>query len=197
MEKCFLYKNDGYYCGEGMAYRRLPGNATFTTPPPKPWLKKWPRFVNGVWEMVEDHRERTKEIFGDTAQEATEYWLLDDTWDLPPRKMTRPGPLPDGALLERPEQPEGEKLAQAKDGKLSEINQNYGTVLSACILTTPQKNPTPAELAVSALQFYQEEPDNYEYITNLHSQRKAELESQVKDAETVEEVEAIEAKYAV
>lgn len=106
MEKCFLYKNDGYYSGESVAHRRLPGNATFTPPPPGPWLKVWPRFVDGEWSLVEDHRERTKELFGDNAQEATLYWLPEDDWNSQGRKMTQPGPLPDGALLAPPEKPE-------------------------------------------------------------------------------------------
>lgn len=113
MSKCYLYTNDGYYAGEAEALRRLPANATFTPPPPGPWVKKWPRLVDGTWILEEDHRERPAAIFGDNAQEATEYWLAGDSWDSSPARMTCPGPLPEGALLEKPAPPLAEVKAQA------------------------------------------------------------------------------------
>lgn len=129
MEKCFLYKNDGYYSGEGMAYRRLPGNATFTPPPPGPWLKVWPRFVDGGWVMAEDHRERSVQLFGDNAQEATLFWLPEDDWQSPPRKMTQPGPFPEGALLAPPQKPEL-SLPEARAQALEKVD----SATSAAIL---------------------------------------------------------------
>lgn len=106
MEKCYIYTNDGFYAGDQIAYRRLPGNATCTPPPARPWVNAWPKWEDGAWTLVEDYRERPAQIFHADAQEGAAYWLPEDTWESQPRKMTKPGPMPDGALLERPEKPE-------------------------------------------------------------------------------------------
>ena len=85
---------------EGM----LPNNATIDALPPLPWPKKWPQHVEGVgWRLVDDHRERKAPYFdAELAQDATEYWMSDDTWQSPARTMRVVGPLPDGAQLTRP-----------------------------------------------------------------------------------------------
>lgn len=82
----------------------LPANATFTAPPEKKdgFAAVW----NGTaWEYIEDRR-------------GTEYWLPGDTWQTPAREMKELGPLPDGAVLERPaktpEELAREELAKAK-----------------------------------------------------------------------------------
>ncbi len=71
-----------------------PGNSTLDDLPPLPWPKQWPQYVDDSgWLMVDDHRERREPIFDAAlAQDATDYWLPDDTYDTPARHMTEPGP---------------------------------------------------------------------------------------------------------
>lgn len=73
---------------------------------------KWPCWTGNSWEQVEDRRKRENlpdlvaRYGADYPQEATEYWLPDDTHESPARTMKEVGPLPDRALLERPAKPE-------------------------------------------------------------------------------------------
>lgn len=68
----------------------------------------WPCWNGTEWEQVEDHRKR--EVLPDMItwygveypQDGTEYWLPGDTHETPARMMKEVGPLPEGALLERP-----------------------------------------------------------------------------------------------
>ena len=79
----------------------MPPNATTVEPALQAgYIPVW----NGAsWDMLEDHRERA---MPGLEQPATEYWLPGDTHETPARHMTKPGPLPEGALLERPAPPE-------------------------------------------------------------------------------------------
>ena len=68
----------------------LPANATFTAPtePQDGYVNVW----NGTaWEQVEDNR-------------GVEYWLPEDKYGAPARKMKELGALPEGATLTPPEQ---------------------------------------------------------------------------------------------
>lgn len=196
MAKCFLYTNDGFYAGESEAYRRLPANATFEAPPARPWTGKWPRFAGGRWVFEEDHRERNPQLFGGDAQEGTDYWLAEDNWESQGRKMTRPGPLPEGALLARPEIPEGEKLAAAKTRKLEEIEAAYQSALAAS-LTMPQDSPGHADIAVGAALFAAEDAEGLDYVAQTHAAAREKLAKLVEEATTVEDVEKISVSYAV
>lgn len=80
---------------------RMPRNARRTLLPAAPWNLVWPRWNGKAWEMVEDHRART----GAYAQQATPFWLPDDTADQPARAMDSVGPLPANAVLTPPERP--------------------------------------------------------------------------------------------
>lgn len=91
----------------------MPHGCVAADPPPLPWEKIWPRWTGKAFEMAPDHRERRVEEGFDPAlvQAATEYWLPaphpeGDTWQSPARKMTERGPLPEGAVTERPAKPE-------------------------------------------------------------------------------------------
>jgi hypothetical protein len=94
-------------------YGFQPSNSSYKEPTIIPGF--WPRWPledpNAVnWEQVEDHRERTA-IMGlppEAVQEATEFWLPEDNWQSPPRTMTVIGPLPEGAVLVKPEPTEAE-----------------------------------------------------------------------------------------
>lgn len=108
----------GDYVSTSEDHGYTPANATRVDLPPRPWGRQWPRWNGEVWEMVPDHRERKTPAYaaGD-EQAATDYWLPGDTWETPARQMVAPGPLPEGALLTRPEKPaptEAERFASLR-----------------------------------------------------------------------------------
>lgn len=100
----------------------LPKNATFSAPPEE--KDGFARVWNGTaWEYIEDRR-------------GTEYWLPGDTWQTPAREMKELGPLPEGALLERPaktpEEISHEELAKAK-AERAEAVQNIAVEVDGMI----------------------------------------------------------------
>ena len=98
---------------KGEAVWLIPANATLIKPPAS--IEKHVRvFKNGVWAQVEDTR-------------GIKYWLPGDTWQTEPHEMKDLGPLPNGALLERPEK----SLKELKIDKLSQID----TETSAAIIS--------------------------------------------------------------
>lgn len=62
-------------------------------------------WTGSAWEVVEDHRQHMDSK--GTKQGGTPFWLPADGDDYtsPPRYMDTLGPLPDGAVTERPEKP--------------------------------------------------------------------------------------------
>ena len=115
--KYYSYYADGSYAGTCES-QRMPNNSTIDVPPELPWDHVWPRYDSDHgWLLTEDHRARSVQEYGpDLAQEATDYWLPGDDWQAQPRHMTQIGPLPEGALLERPAKPEptAEEAAEAR-----------------------------------------------------------------------------------
>lgn len=104
---------------KGEAVWLIPANATLIEPPAA--VEKHVRvFKNGAWAQVEDNR-------------GVKYWLPGDTWQTEPREMKDLGPLPDGALLERPEKP----FSQLKIEKLNEINAAYQQAIATLTPTYP------------------------------------------------------------
>ena len=82
----------------------LPADSTFTAPldPKDGYAVCW----NGqAWEYKEDHRQKRDGGGVIIEGTGTPYWMPKDTWDSPARYMTELGPLPEGALLARPEKP--------------------------------------------------------------------------------------------
>lgn len=74
---------------EGREVYLLPANATFTKPPAK---RGYTAVWNGSgWIETEDHR-------------GVQYWPKGAPYNSSPMEMKELGPLPDGALLTRPEQ---------------------------------------------------------------------------------------------
>ena len=67
-----------------------------------------------TWAQVEDNR-------------GTKYWLPGDTWQTEPREMKDLGPLPDWALLERPEK----SLEEFKADKVSQIDAETSAAILA------------------------------------------------------------------
>lgn len=93
---------------KGEAVWLIPANTTHIAPPTADSGKAvvW---TGTTWAQVEDNR-------------GMKYWLPGDAWSSEPHEMKDLGPLPDGAMLERPEPTEQEKfilLRGMRDGKIA------------------------------------------------------------------------------
>ena len=186
-----------YFHGSVDYHTVQPGNSLRKAPPPYPWPKQWAQCVNDDWVMVEDHRERKAPLFDVAlAQDATDYWLPEDTNTSPARHMTKPGPLPDGALTERPAKTDAELLAEAKATKTAEIAAGYDAAVAAS-LTMPTANPTAQDVTIGAAAFAAEDAEGLAYVIQTHATRRDELMAAVDAATTPEAVQAIAVSYAV
>lgn len=108
----YKYTNDTkIYCGKIDAFESprekgrfvLPANSTFIEPPEyeKPNVPKW----NGEnWEPIEDHRKHLNDE--GSYEGGTPYWLPEDDYTTEARYMKDPGPLPENAILIKPEKPQ-------------------------------------------------------------------------------------------
>lgn len=96
--------------------------------PPKTGDKQVAVWNGKRWDVVEDHRKKTG-----VEGSGTPYWMPGDTWQMPPRYMTEPGPLPEGAMLSAPEK----DVDTLRSEKLSEINGKYDAATSALVSTYP------------------------------------------------------------
>ncbi|MGV7096294.1 phage tail protein [Desulfovibrio sp. QI0434] len=188
---------DQYYACTVEDHGYQPGNSLYEPLPPLPWPKQWPKNVNGKWVLVEDHRER-KEPFFDAAltQDATDYWLPDDTNANPARRMTKPGPLPEGALIERPAKTDAELLAESKAAKTAEIKAGYDAAVAAS-LTMPTTSPTEQDVTIGAAAFAAEDAEGLAYVMQTHAARRDELLAAVTAATTVIAVQDMVVSYAV
>jgi hypothetical protein len=96
------------------------------------------RWTGSSWEVVEDHRQYLDD--NGTKQGGTPYWLPGDTHASPARYMDALGPLPDGAMLERPAPPPPtpEEIQAEFTRKIQERlddfarSRGYDGILSAC-----------------------------------------------------------------
>lgn len=178
-------------------YGHTPSNAVTVPLPPRPWTRQWPRWNGENWELVEDHRERKVPSFlPEDEQEATKFWLPGDSYDTPARQIFSPGPLPEGALLERPQKPFELTLAEVKKVKTAEIETGYQKAMAAT-LTMPQASPTTEDVAVGAALLAAADAEGLEYVTNKHGDKREALLVQVAAASTPEDVEAIIVSYDV
>ena len=191
-------KPDSFFHGAVLYNKVQPGNSTLDDLPPMPWPKQWPQHVDGKgWVMVDDHRERKPPLF-DAAlrQDATGYWLPGDTHDAPARQMKAVGPLPEGALTERPAKTDAELLAAAQVAKQAEVQAGYDAAVAAS-LTMPTANPTEQDITIGAAAFAAEDAEGLAYIMQAHATRRDALLAAVEAADTAESVQAIEVGYAV
>lgn len=185
------------YISSSEDFGNPPSNSASKDLPPRPWTRQWPRWTGKKWELIEDHRERKAPAFApEDAQEATEYWLDGDTYETPSRKAFEPGPLPEGALLEKPKNPEAELLADAKKAKAEEISKAYDVAIAASI-TMPLDSPSTQDVALGAALFAAEDAEGLAFVQAQHQTRRAELLELLDAAQSTEEVEAIEVSYAV
>jgi len=188
---------DQYYACTIEDHGYQPGNSSYDDLPPKPWPHQWPQRVDGKWVLVADHRERKEPIFDkELTQNATDYWLPEDTNASPARHMTKPGPLPGGALTERPAKTDAELLAEAKATKTAEIAAGYDAAVAAS-LTIPTANPTAQDVTIGAAAFAAEDAEGLAYVMQTHATHRDELLAAVAAATTVVAVQDLVVSYAV
>lgn len=166
-------------------------NATLTPPPDAP-AGHVARWTGSTWEVVEDHRQHMDAT--GTRQGGTPCWMPDkgDDYTSPPRYMDTLGPLPDGAVTECPEKP----LSVIKNEMAHEIREACDAAIVAS-LTMPSETPSSLEVTMAAASLAAIDPDGPDTLLALHSARRDELLSQVREATTAEDVAAIEVSYAV
>ena len=122
----------------------------------------------------------------------TQYWLPGDTWRSEPRYTEELGPLPDGALLERPRRP----LEEYKADKRREIITGYTAALTAT-LTMPAESPSAAEVATEAALFAADDAVGLADVQTILIARRDELLAAVESAQRRETVSTIVVSYPV
>ena len=167
-------------------------NATPVSPPadiPDGHAARW---TGSAWEIVEDHRQHMDSK--GTKQGGTPYWLPTDGDDYtsPPRYMDSLGPLPEGAVTERPKKP----LSVLKAEKEREITAACDAAIVAS-LTMPTSAPSSAEVAVAAASLAGIDPDGPDTLLALHTARRDELLAAVAAADSTAALADVEVSYAV
>ena len=198
MPQMYMYDlNTGEYTGCRDATLRPNGEpildatgATPVAPPtaiPDGCIARW----NGnAWETVEDHRQHMDER--GRKKGGTPYWLPGDTWRSEPRYMEELGPLPESALLERPERP----LDEYKADKRREIAAGHTAALTAT-LTMPAESPSAAEVATGAALFAVDDAEGLADVQTILIARRGELLAAVDAAANREELNEIVIEYPV
>ena len=148
------------------------------------------RWNGDVWETVEDHRQHMDER--GRKEGGTPYWLPGDTWRSEPRYIEDLGPLPEGALFEKPERP----LDEYKADKRREIAAGYTAALTAT-LTMPAESPSAAEVATGAALFAADDAVGLADVQTILTTRRDELLEAVEAAQRRETVSAIVVSYPV
>ena len=187
----------GEYTGSRDATRRPNGEyileatgATSVAPPAVIPTGQTARWTGDAWEAVEDHRQHMDER--GRKEGGTPYWLPGDTWRSEPRYIDELGPLPENALLERPQRPLGEYKAD----KRREIAAGYTAALTAT-LTMPAESPSAAEVATGAALFAADDAVGLADVQTILTTRRDELLEAVEAAQRRETVSAIVVSYPV
>ncbi|WP_302540503.1 phage tail protein [Bilophila wadsworthia] len=148
------------------------------------------RWTGDAWETVEDHRQHMDER--GRKEGGTQYWLPGDTWRSEPRYTEELGPLPDGALLERPERP----LDEYKADKRREVSDAYASALTAT-LTMPAANPSALEVTMGAALFAADDAVGLADVQKILTARRDALFALVDGAASRAELGQIEVSYPV
>ena len=148
------------------------------------------RWTGDAWETVEDHRQHMDER--GRKEGGTPYWLPGDTWRSEPRYTDELGPLPENALLERPERP----LDEYKADKRREIAAGYTAALTAT-LTMPAESPSAAEVATGAALFATDDAVGLADVQAILTSRRNEFLTAVDAATNREYLEALTIDYPV
>ncbi len=167
-------------------------NATPVAPPADIPDGHTARWTGSAWEVVEDHRQHMDST--GTKQGGTPYWLPADGDDYasPPRYMEALGPLPKGAVTERPAKP----LAVLKAEKEREIRSACDAAIVAS-LTMPTATPSTAEVAVAAASLAGIDPDGPDTLLALHTARRDELLAAVAAAMSPADLADVVVSYAI
>lgn len=149
-------------------------------------------WTGSAWEVVEDHRQHMDSK--GTKIGGTPYWqpAEGDDWQSPPRYTEELGPLPDGAVTERPAKP----LTVLKAEKEREITAACDAAIVAS-LTMPTSAPSSAEVAVAAASLASIDPDGPDTLLALHTARRDELLAAVAAADSTAALADVEVSYAV
>lgn len=187
----------GEYTGSRDATRRPNGEymleATGATPVALPadipagHIARW---TGDAWEAVEDHRQHMDER--GRKEGGTPYWLPGDTWRSEPRYTEELGPLPDGALLTKPERP----LSEYRDDKRREVAAGYTAALTAT-LTMPAANPSALEVTMGAALFAADDAVGLADVQKILTARRDALFALVDGAASRAELGQIEVSYPV
>ena len=147
---------------------------------------------HGTWYYIADHRQHMDSK--GTKQGGTPYWMPADGDDYtsPPRYMETLGPLPEGAVTERPEKP----LSVLKAEKEREIKAACDAAIVAS-LTMPTASPSTTEVAVAAASLASVDPDGPDTLLSLHTARRDELLAAIAAAESPAALAGVEVSYAV
>ena len=146
-----------------------------------------------AWEAVEDHRQHVNKQ--GVKEGGTEYWLPEDNWLSPARYMEDLGPLPDGAVTARPEQPAEEKLADAKRAKTAQFDRVMADIDASLVrpiadIVDAMLNPETVSEGDTNTNFEQS-TTVFNQLRELQAHNRV-LRAQIEPAQTVEEVQAIE-----
>ena len=150
------------------------------------------RWTGSAWEVVEDHRQHMDSKGTKTG--GTPYWLPaeGDDWQSPPHYSEELGPLPEGAVTERPAKP----LAVLKAEKEREVKAACDAAIVAS-LTMPTATPSTTEVAVAAASLVSVDPDGPDTLLALHTARLDELLAAVAAADSTAALADVEVSYAV
>ena len=150
------------------------------------------RWTGSAWEVVEDHRQHMDSKGTKTG--GTPFWLPaeGDDWQSPPRYTEELGPLPEGAVTERPAKP----LAVLKAEKEREVKAACDAAIVAS-LTMPTASPSTTEVAVAAASLAGIDPDGPDTLLALHTARRDELLAAVAAADSTAALAGVEISYAV
>ncbi|AMD89503.1 phage tail protein [Desulfovibrio fairfieldensis] len=167
-------------------------NATPVAPPTDIPTGHAARWTGSAWEVVEDHRQHMDSK--GTKIGGTPYWqpAEGDDWQSPPRYTEELGPLPEGAVTERPKKP----LSVLKAEKEREITAACDAAIVAS-LTMPTSAPSSAEVAVAAASLASIDPDGPDTLLALHTARRDELLAAVAAADSTAALADVEVSYAV
>ena len=149
-------------------------------------------WTGSAWEVVEDHRQHMDSK--GTKIGGTPYWqpAEGDDWQSPPRYMDSLGPLPEGAVTERPKKP----LSVLKAEKEREITAACDAAIVAS-LTMPTASPSTTEVAGAAASLASIVPDGPDTLLALHTARRDELLAAVAAADSTAALADVEVSYAV
>ena len=147
---------------------------------------------HGTWYYIADHRQHMDSK--GTKHGGTPYWqpAEGDDYTSQPRYMETLGPLPEGAVTERPKKP----LSVLKAEKEREITAACDAAIVAS-LTMPTSAPSSAEVAVAAASLAGIDPDGPDTLLALHTARRDELLATVAAAKSPTDLDSVVVSYAV